>query len=297
MTPMPDKVREFEDQRPRLLGLGYRMLGTMSEAEDMVQEIYLRWHKQPRAEIREPAAWLTTTMTRACLDQLRAQKVRRETYVGPWLPEPVITAPPETESDVQRKLELADDLSIAFLLMLERLGPEERAAFLLHDVFEAPYPDIAAALGKSEAAVRQIVSRARERAAQNKPRFIVTSAAQQDLAARFQAALTKRDANELIALFKPDAVFVSDGGGKATAALNPIYGADRITRFFLGTAKKYDADDFTFELTWINDLPGVVIFEKGKPFSTFAFEISEGVIAALYATRNPDKLARLSPSH
>jgi RNA polymerase sigma-70 factor, ECF subfamily len=294
MSSAGDKTREFEAQRKRLIGLGYRMLGTMAEAEDMVQEVYLRWHKTPRGEVREPAAWLTTTMTRVCLDHLRVQKSRREEYVGPWLPEPVLTPEPVSSSEAQRRLELADDLSIAFLLMLERLGPEERAAFLLHDVFEAPYPDIAAALGKSEAAVRQIVSRARERAAENRPRFSVAPAAAQDLAARFQLALASNDLKQLIALFKPDAVLLSDGGGKAVAALNPIKGADHIARFFLGIFKKLDPSQFTTEPRWINGQPGFILLERGALFATYAFDIDDGVISRLYVTRNPDKLARIS---
>jgi RNA polymerase sigma-70 factor (ECF subfamily) len=297
MSAPADKTREFEAQRKRLIGLGYRMLGTMAEAEDMVQEVYLRWHKTPRAEIREPAAWLTTSMTRVCLDHLRAQKSRREDYVGPWLPEPVITSEPEPQhSDPLRRLELADDLSIAFLLMLERLAPEERAALLLHDVFDASYPDIATALGKSEAAVRQIVSRARERAAQNKPRFTATPSAAQELAARFQRALALRDPSELISLFKPDAVLLSDGGGKAIAALNPINGADRITRFLLGVTRKQDLSQFTIEQHWINGQPGFVFFLGQQPFATYTFDIDGDVITRLYITRNPDKLARICAS-
>jgi RNA polymerase sigma-70 factor (ECF subfamily) len=270
------------------------MLGTLSEAEDMVQEAYLRWHRTAPGEIRDPAAWLTTTMTRLCLDHLRARKARREEYVGPWLPEPVVTQAPEDASgEAQRRLELADDLSIAFLLLLERLAPEERAALLLHDVFEAPYPEIAAALGKSEAAVRQIVSRARDRAAENRPRFQTTALAQQELARRFHRALAARDVGELIALFKPDAVLLSDGGGKATAALNPIRGAERIARFFAGIVRKSDPSHYRLEHMWINRLPGVAIFEGERAIATYALEIDNNAIAKLYVTRNPDKLARI----
>jgi RNA polymerase sigma-70 factor (ECF subfamily) len=175
-------------------------------------------------------------MARLCIDALRSRKSRREDYVGPWLPEPWRTAAPEND-DAPRQLELADDLSVAFLLLLERLGPDERAAFLLHDIFEADYDDIASSLGKSETAVRQLVSRARQRVAEDRRRFHATRAEQQELARRFKHALVAKDERALFALFRPDATLVSDGGGKALAALRPIYGADKIVRFFVGVTK------------------------------------------------------------
>jgi RNA polymerase sigma-70 factor (ECF subfamily) len=286
-------VDEFEAHRSRLIGLGYRMLGTVAEAEDLVQETYVRWHRAAREEIREPGAWLSTTMTRLCIDAQRARKARREEYVGPWLPEPWRTAAPAND-DAPRQVELADDLSVAFLLLLERLGPDERAAFLLHDIFEADYEDIASSLGKSEAAVRQLVSRARTRVAQDRQRFRATRAEQQDLARRFQQALVARDEHALVALFKPDATLVSDGGGKAIAALRPIYGADKVVRFFIGVTKDRHPEDFTFEECWLNNAPAILIRELNDDvFATLSFEVDDGRIATVYSMRNPDKLDRI----
>jgi RNA polymerase sigma-70 factor (ECF subfamily) len=286
-------VADFERERHRLVGLGYRMLGSVADAEDLVQETYLRWQRSDRSGIREPAAWLSTTMTRLCIDTLRSRANRRESYVGPWLPEPVQTEAPDRDS-AEQALELADDLSVAFLLLLERLGPEERAAFLLHDVFEASYPEIARALDKSDAAVRQMVSRARGRLGDERPRYNATLAAQRDLAARFRDAVLTSDPDALLSLFKPDATLISDGGGKALAALRPIYGADKIIRFFVGLASKQNFAEFDFEAAWLNDVPGFVMRSAdGAVFATVALEVDDGRIAALYLTRNPDKLARI----
>jgi RNA polymerase sigma-70 factor (ECF subfamily) len=169
MSRNDDRVDDFEAHRPRLIGLGYRMLGTVAEAEDLVQETYLRWHRAAREEIREPGAWLSTTMARLCIDALRSRKSRREDYVGPWLPEPWPTDEPAND-DAPRQLELADDLSVAFLLLLERLGPDERAAYLLHDIFEVPYAEIAETLDMQESAARRLVSRAKANVEQAKVR-------------------------------------------------------------------------------------------------------------------------------
>jgi RNA polymerase sigma-70 factor (ECF subfamily) len=292
-------LAEFQSHRTRLLGLGYRMLGTVAEAEDLVQEAYVRWHRaqQTPGSIDEAGAWLSTTMARLCIDALRARKVRREAYVGPWLPEPWRTRTPD-DDEAPRQLELADDLSVAFLLLLERLGPDERAAFLLHDVFETDYAQIAASLDKTEVAVRQLVSRARQRVAEDRQRFRATGADQRDLAARFQRALVTRDERALIALFKPDATLISDGGGKAIAALRPIYGAAKVVRFFIGVTKNYNADDFTFEFCWYNDAPTIVLRQHGVDgvFATFSLEVDDGRIATIYSMRNPDKLDRIAPT-
>lgn len=285
---------EFERHRPRLLGLGYRMLGSLAEAEDVVQEAYLRWHHTPRAEVRDPLAWLTATVTRLAIDELRRQRTRRESYVGPWLPEPLVTAPASAPDDAEQQLGLADDLSVAFLLMLERLGPEERAALLLHDVFEAGYPDIAATLGKSPAAARQLVSRARRRVAADRQRYPVTAEARRDLVQRFQQAMAARDDAELLKLFAEDAELLSDGGGKALAALRPIYGGAKIVRFFLGVSRGYDMATVTLHDCLINGAPGFVARAgDGALLGTFAFESSGGQVQRVYVVRNPDKLRRL----
>ncbi len=293
MNPGQAAVDEFERHRGRLVGLGYRMLGTVAAAEDMVQETYLRWHRATPGEIREPGAWLHTTMARLCIDDLRARKARREDYVGPWLPEPWQTASPDSEH-AEQALELADDLSVAFLLILERLAPDERAAFLLHEVFDAKYSQIAATLDKSEAAVRQIVSRARGRIMRERPRFQATSDAQRDLAQRFQRAVLERDEAVLLAMFKPDAILTSDGGGKALAALRPIYGADKIVRFFMGVTKHDDPNQFLLEPCWINQAAGFVLRNSDHSvYATVALQTADGLIDAIYSVRNPDKLTRI----
>ena len=293
--PAADAVAEFEAHRARLLGLGYRMLGTVAEAEDLVQETYMRWHRaqQTPGTIDDAGAWLSTTMARLCIDALRARKVRREAYVGPWLPEPWRTRTPDND-DAPRQLEIADDLSVAFLLLLERLGPDERAAFLLHDVFDTDYAQIAESLEKTEVAVRQLVSRARQRVSEGRQRFRASRSDQADLASRFQRALVTRDQRALLALFKPDATMVSDGGGKALAALRPIYGADKVVRFFIGITKDRNPDDFTFEHRWYNDAPTIVVRELGGAvFATLSIEVDDGRIATIYSMRNPDKLDRI----
>jgi RNA polymerase sigma-70 factor (ECF subfamily) len=296
MTQSAATIEEFEGHRARLIGLGYRMLGTRAEAEDLVQETYLRWHRTPRDQIRQVGPWLHTTMARLCVDALRSRKVRLEQYIGPWLPEPWLTPAP-VANEAEQRLELADDLSVAFLLLLERLAPEERAAFLLHDVFEAGYPEIAATLEKSEAAVRQIVSRARGRIADERPRFHASRRDQEAMAERFRQAVTSRDETALLALFRPDATLVSDGGGKAMAALRPIYGADKIVRFFMGITRHTDPASLALEPCWINNAAGMVIrHADGSVMATFAMVVANGRIANVYAVRNPDKLSRLGQS-
>jgi RNA polymerase sigma-70 factor, ECF subfamily len=293
MTDIEDASVTFETHRRRLLGLAYRMLGSLAGAEDAVQEAYLRWHKAVRHEVREPGAWLTTTVTRLCIDELRAARARRESYQGPWLPEPWIEVAEET-ADTLDHAELADDLSVAFLLMLERLGPEERAALLLHDVFEAAYTDIAAALGRNEAAVRQMVARARQRVATDRKRHPATAEAHRELQRRFNRALQARDQAELLALFHPEAQVVADGGGRVLAALRPISGADRVVRFFLGITRDVAMEGVALHECWVNGAPGFVACDaSGAPIGSFGFEVEGGLIHRIFVVRNPDKLGRL----
>jgi len=283
----------FAASRSRLIALAYRMLGTMGDAEDAVQETYIRWHGADRASIRTPAAWLTTACTRICIDRLRKAKAERAAYVGTWLPEPIAVEPPEDEA-------LGESLSMAFLVMLERLSPAARAAYLLHDVFESDYAAIAAALGKSEAACRQLVSRARkslhvpEGGAKARPRYAADPARAEKLAAEFVAASAAGDPKRLMALLAEDAELWSDGGGKAAAALNVIHGADRIARFFVGIRTKQDPG---LELVFrpVNGRPGIVGHVGSRVDFAIAFEPREsGRIGAIYVVRNPDKLARLA---
>src|SRR5262245_34303734 len=216
VNPTEAPVATFEALRGRLFGLAYRMLGSRADAEDVVQDTYLRWHGIAHDKIENSEAWLVTTATRLAIDRLRRLKTERDAYVGPWLPEPIVT-----EGPPDRHLDLADDLSMAFLMLLERLAPEERAAFLLHDVFDVGYGEIASVIDRSEPACRQVVHRARERVRGDRARFDVTESAKATLFSKFTAALEARDEQALLALFSPDATWTADGGGKTAAPVGP----------------------------------------------------------------------------
>jgi len=279
--------------RPVLQAIAYRMLGSMAEAEDAVQETYLRWHRQDQAqqlsEIREPKAWLITTLTRHCIDRLRAAKVQRETYVGMWLPEPVIEEPAAEPAD---RIELAETLSMALLMMLERLTPDERAAFLLHEVFDTDYRDVARILGKTEPACRQLVHRAKERVKAGKPRFTPSRAEQEKVMAEFRRAVASGDVAGLAALFSADATLYSDGGGKALATLNPVYGAEKIARFFIGVRDK-QPEGSRIEPRIVNGSLGYVVMVGDQVLQASHFEFDGDRIAEVHIVRNPDKLAHL----
>ena len=278
-------VTVFEAQRGRLFGLAYRMLGSRADAEDIVQEAYVRWHEAANRSIENPEAWLVTATTRLAIDRLRRLKTEREAYVGQWLPEPIVM-----EGRPDRDLDLAADLSIAFLTLLERLAPEERAAFLLHDVFEVDYGEIAAVLERTEAACRQVVHRARERVRGDRRRFEVTESAKGALLKKFIAATETRDEQALLALFAPDATWTADGGGKAGAAPLPIAGADRIARLVLGLRDKFWAADRTLEIATINGETGLCIRDGNRLTATMSIATDGERIFAVYAVVNPDKL-------
>ena len=278
---------EFERLRSRLFGIAYRMLGSRAEAEDLVQEAYLRWHEADQKIIERPEAWLVTTATRLAIDRLRVLKTEREAYTGQWLPEPLLCAdapPPD------RQVELASDLSIAFLVLLERLAPEERAAFLLHDVFDCEYRDIAQMLQRSEAACRQIVHRARQRVQRDKKRFTVPEAARASLLSRFTAAVEARDDQALLALFAPEATWTADGGGRVPAAPRPIVGAERIVKLILGLQQRFYRDKATLHLANVNGETGVWVRVDARLVSVLSVETDGDRIFAVYATANPEKL-------
>jgi RNA polymerase sigma-70 factor (ECF subfamily) len=286
MTASSDDVTDFERHRAFLGGLAYRMLGSVAEAEDVVQDAFLRWREVDRASVAEPRAYLARVVSRLCLDRMKSAAHRREQYVGTWLPEPVVAQPAET---------LADDLSVALLLALERLSPLERAAFLLHDVFDMDYAAVGEAIERNEAACRQLASRARENIRQERPRYAASDDEARRLAEAFVAAAATGDVDGLARLLAEDAVFYSDGGGKRAAALNPIVGRDRIRRFYEGLWKK-DAGAFSarrVEAVTLNGLPGF-IFETAAGTETLAFDVAGGLIVALYGVRNPDKVRHLS---
>jgi RNA polymerase sigma-70 factor (ECF subfamily) len=295
---MSQPAASFEPYRRRLLGLAYRMLGSMADAEDAVQDTYLRWHATDRNQVSDPKAFLMTTTTRICLDVLRSARGRREEYVGPWLPEPVLdTAALAPDS----RTELAEDLSIALLLTLDRLSPLERAAFLLHDVFDFSFSEVARTLERSEAACRQLAARARAHVRDVRPRGTSeppprageVDAKHAELMSAFVAATQSGDLNALTQLLASDVRVVTDGGGKVAASLNVLEDADRAARFLIGATRKGWREDYTWRLATINGLPGVIVDGPEGPVQTAAFEIDGGVIRALYVVRNPDKLRHL----
>jgi RNA polymerase sigma-70 factor (ECF subfamily) len=278
---------EFESLRGRLFGIAYRMLGSRAEAEDIVQEAYVRWHQADRAAIRTPEAWLVTATTRLAIDRLRSLQTERDAYTGPWLPEPLMSdGPPPPD----RHLDLASDLSIAFLVLLERLAPEERAAFLLHDVFDSGYSDIAGLLGKSEAATRQIVHRARERVRRDHKRFQVSETAKAGLLKRFIAAAEASDEAMLMELFAPEATWTADGGGRTAAAPRPIVGAARIAKLVVGLQRRFYDNRATMHLAEINGETGLIVRIDGRIAATISIATDGDRIQAVYAVVNPDKL-------
>jgi RNA polymerase sigma-70 factor (ECF subfamily) len=279
-------TQTFETARPRLTRLAYRMLGEMAEAEDAVQDAWLRWRGADQDAVRDPTGWLVAATTRLCLDRLRAQKTRLKAYRGPWLPSPLI------EDLTEDPLERAEEVSVAFLLALQRLSPLERAVFLLHDVFEQDYPQVAATLGRSESACRQLAARARTHVRESTPRFEPPPEEKTArLVAAFLDAARSNDVERLSGLLAEDAVLISDGGGKRKAALRPLVGRDDILKFFAG---------LSFRGRWpvleavraarINGYPGVIHRDQ-EGLQTFAFQPdADGRIAAIYVVRNPDKL-------
>jgi RNA polymerase sigma-70 factor (ECF subfamily) len=283
---LDDRGLTFEHHRPRLFGIAYRMLGTRADAEDVLQDAYIRWHAASMAEIRSPEAWLVRAVTRLCIDRLRASRSAREVYVGPWLPEPIVgeSAPPADAS-----LELASNLSIAFLVVLERLAPEERAAFLLHEVFESDYAEIAEVLGKSETACRQIVSRARKRVRENRPRVQVTEVARRQVLERFARAVQTQDRDALLALFAAEATWTSDGGGKARAARKTIRGRERVVRFVIGALARH-SDKLSFSMTTVNYEAGLAVHAEGRLFSVISVRTDGARILDVFTVLNPEKL-------
>ena len=285
---MPDSAtpaERFQALRGRLFGLAYRMVGSRADAEDLVQDAYLRWH------FESAEAWLVTTTTRLALDRLRRLKTERDAYFGPWLPDPIVGPASTAAPSPDQHLELADDLSMAFLTLLERLAPEERAAFLLHDVFEVDYRAIASVIGRSEAASRQVVHRARERIRGERKRFETTEAAKAALLQRFLAAVEARDEQALLGLFAPDASWTADGGGKTAASPRPIVGADRIAHLVIGLREKFWQAGWRFERAVINGETGLCVLDGERLVATLSIATDGRQIQAVYAVVNPDKLS------
>ena len=275
----------FARHRSLLFTVAYEMLGSAADAEDVVQETWLRWADVDHAVVRDPRAYLIRIVTRQALNRLRTLARRREEYVGEWLPEPLATSP-----DVAADVELAESLSIAMLTVLETLGPAERAVFVLREVFETPYEEIAEAIGKSSAAVRQIAHRARDHVAARRPRMPVSTTEQQEAVERFLAAVRHGDLQGLLDVLAPDVVAVADGGGLAPAARRPIQGAERVARLLIGGLRSMD---FEARAVWLNGSPATRIDIGGQVAAAVSLAVENGRITRIYAVRNPHKLARL----
>ena len=285
-TPAADP---FHALRPRLFGIAYRMLGTRADAEDVLQDAWLRWSRADPSTLESAEAWLVTVVTRLAIDRLRAAKTEREAYVGWWLPEPLVEVDERTPEAVA---EWASDLSVAFLLVLERLAPEERAAFLLRQVFDHDYPEIAAMLGKSEAACRQMVHRAAERVRQERPRFEVPRDAHQRLLEKFVAAARSGQRDAIKALLADNAQVIGDGGGKVASFPMPLHGSDRIANLYWAQFLRL-GDRVSYRLVTINGEAGVLRYIDGQLESAQAFVTDGERIVSIYAVRNPDKLASI----
>jgi RNA polymerase sigma-70 factor, ECF subfamily len=282
-------LEAFEDQRPRLKRLAYRMLGSVAEAEDVLQDAWLRWQGADAAAIREPGAWLARTTTRLCLDRLRADRAQRAAYRGPWLPEPLI------EDIAVDPVERAEEVSVAFLLALERLSPLERAVFLLHEAFDADYAVIAETLGRTEAACRQLAARARAHVRDARPRFPAPQEAVARLALAFMDAARRGDIDGLKAVLAEDAVMITDGGGKRKAALRPMVGRDDVAALIQGLFWRGAIPiEGQIRFARINGQFGLVL-QSPEELLTVAFEANdEGRLTAIYMVRNPDKLAHVA---
>jgi RNA polymerase sigma-70 factor, ECF subfamily len=286
----------YEKLRPLLFSIAYRMLGSASEAEDVVQDAFLRFHRatEEGEKIDSPKAFLTTVATRLAIDQLRSARVRRETYTGTWLPEPLLTE--EAPDDTAQHAETADSLSMAFLVLLESLSPVERAVFLLREVFDYPYSDIAEVIGKSEDNTRQLLVRARRRVDERKPRFEADRRRREELASRFFAAVEDGDTGGLMELLAKDVVLYGDGGGKAPALARPLFGASRVAKALRNWAKLAVRAGVTFEYTEVNGHPGAVYRDdQGRVLGAMSLEIADGAVQSLRSVVNPDKLAHIGP--
>lgn len=279
-------VEEFLRHRSLLFGMAYRMLGRVSEAEDVVQETWLRWQEADQAAVRSPRAWLASVVTRLGIDRLRAASRQREQYYGVWLPEPLLE---DTAPSAASAAEKSDALGMAFLMMVQALTPEQRAVFLLREVFDFDYAEIAPILGKSEASCRQLLSRARLQLNPDLAAPSVPSEEQQAVSERFVRAVKEGDVKEMLALLADDAVLYSDGGGNVRAAGRPIVSSDRIARFFAGV-RRHRSASATFRLVRINGQPGVITSDGGSVDYVMILDVTANSIRSVYMIRNPEKL-------
>lgn len=285
----------FEEHRPVLTAVAYRMLGRVADAEDVVQEAWLRWSAAEREDVREPRGYLVRITTRLAIDRLRHVSSRRESYIGPWLPEPVLTDFGPAVPDTAERAVLADSVSFAVLVVLETLSPHERAVFVLREAFGFPYAEIATTLEKSEAAVRQLAARARKHVEERRHRYDVDPARCRDLTEKFLAAAAGGDLRGLLALLAPDVTLVGDSGGRSKAPLRVVRSADKVGRFLVAVSQQPPAEA-EFRHVEINGAPALLVLAGGRPDSVLQMEVLDGRIQCVYIVRNPDKLATLAPS-
>src|SRR5712671_6626798 len=287
---VPIRLATFDQYRSLLFSVAYRMLGSVADAEDMLQETFIRWQQAPDDDIRSPRAFLVTIISRLCINHLQSARVQREEYVGQWLPEPIVTDP---GSDPLGIIGIDESLSMAFLVLLERLTPVERAVFLLREVFEFDYAEISAILERSEANCRQILRRAKEHVRAARPRFKASVRERSDLLPRFVQATTKGDLDGLVALLASDVVLHTDGGGKARALPNLIHGATSVARAILGGIRKFAPQNHVIRMLEINGEPGFVSYVNGQSASALVLQAADDHIQEIYVITNPAKLAHL----
>ncbi|HEY2064516.1 MAG TPA: RNA polymerase sigma-70 factor [Gemmatimonadaceae bacterium] len=281
----------FTETRPLLFSIAYRMLGSVADAEDLVQDAYLRWQAAPDVDVRSPRAYLATTVTRLAINHLRSARYQRETYVGPWLPEPLVT---EFAPDPSEHVELAESLSMAFMVMLERLSPIERAVLLLHDVFDFDYTEIARIVDKSETNCRQLLSRAKKHVGTSESRFDADPAQSERLLQGFMQASLAGDMESMLAVLADDITLWADGGGKVPgAAVKPVRGLESVARFVFSRAQQFVSAERTLRPTQINGQPGFIVYVSGRPLAAMILHIRDGRIRTIYAVGNPDKLQAL----
>jgi RNA polymerase sigma-70 factor, ECF subfamily len=287
------QAEEYEQLRPVVFGLAYRMTGSVSEADDLVQEAFIRMERARRSGVivESPKAYLAATTTRLAIDEMRSARARRESYVGTWLPEPIVT---DLHDSPEHVAELSDSLSMAFLMLLESLSPVERAVFLLREVFDYPYEDIAQIVDKGEANCRQILGRARRHISEQHARYQASSEQTETMLRSFLAAAREGDVDQLVSLLAADAAFYGDGGGKAMATRTPIFGQDRVAAFIIALFKRAPLLGVTVEPVLVNGGPGVITHDsEGKVVSVLSLEVAEGVIQTVRGIVNPDKLQHL----
>jgi RNA polymerase sigma-70 factor (ECF subfamily) len=287
---LAETLETYDEHRPYLFGIAYRMLGSVTDAEDVLQESFLRWHGADREAIESPRAWLSTVVTRLCINHLKSARVQREQYVGPWLPEPVVTDPSDAVRD---NGQLAESLSQAFLVLLESLRPTERAVFLLREVFDYDFAEIAGIVGKSEANCRQLLARARQHVADRKPRFESSPLEAEGILNQFLAALDSGDVDSLLAVLSADVSVVTDGGGFTNASRRPIVGPDKVSRFLLGANRKFGLGARAYRFTSINSQPGFIGSLDGQVVQVGVFEIVNRRIRTIRFINNPAKLTHL----